>query len=304
MTLGQTGDDELNLTVKKVLKWLGILAVIWLVGSLAFVKYIGAWGIVFPSHAHETVPPDIPAEVQAPAILLFTKTNSFRHKEAITAGTVFFESLAKQQGWSLFHTENSAVFNADDLSRFAVVIFHNASGDTLSDDQQLVFQAWLQAGGGWIGVHAAGDGSHTDWPWYVENLLGVNFTAHIMGPQFQTARVSNERPQHRVMQQLPEAWPHEEEWYSWDESPRGKGFTILASIDEESYSPVQKIAGAENDLRMGDHPVIWSRCIGEGRSLYTALGHQAQAYDNAQYTVLLENAIAWAMKTQACQETP
>jgi type 1 glutamine amidotransferase len=55
---------------------------------------------------------------------------------------------------------------------------------------------------------------------------------------------------------------------------------------------------------MGDHPVIWSRCIGEGRSLYTALGHKAEAYDNAQYTVLLENAIAWAMTAGACQETP
>ena len=190
-----------------------------------------------------------------------------------------------------------------DLSRFAVVIFHNASGDTLSDDQHLVFQSWLENGGGWIGVHAAGDGSHQDWPWYVENLIGANFTAHIMGPQFQSADVINEIPRHRTMQQLPQTWSHREEWYSWQESPRNKGFTILASIDEDSYTPWQKIAGAETDLRMGDHPVVWSRCIGDGRSLYTALGHQAEAYDNTEYRCLLENAIYWAMDSQVCRET-
>lgn len=294
----------MNSTVKKILKWLGILALVWIVGSLVFIKYIGAWGIVFPSHAHETVAPEIPAALEPPAILLFTKTNSFRHKEAIAAGTVFFESLAEERGWSLFHTENSAVFNADDLSRFAVVVFHNASGDTLSDEQQLVFQAWLENGGGWIGVHAAGDGSHKDWPWYLENLIGADFTAHIMGPQFQSATVINEMPQHGVMQQLPDSWSHEEEWYSWEESPRGKGFTILASVDEDSYTPWQKIAGSEVDLSMGDHPVVWARCVGQGRSLYTALGHQAQAYDSVEYARLLENAITWTMAAEACKETP
>ncbi len=77
----------------------------------------------------------------------------------------------------------------------------------------------------------------------------------------------------------------------------------MASIDEDSYTPWQKIAGAETDLRMGDHPVVWSRCIGDGRSLYTALGHQAEAYDNTEYRCLLENAIYWAMDSQACRET-
>ncbi len=294
----------MNSTVKKILKWVGILLLVWIVGSLALLKYIGAWSVFFPSHAHETVAPEIPASVELPAILVFTKTNSFRHKEAIEAGAVFFEQLAQAQGWSMFHTENGAVFNAEDLSRFAVVIFHNASGDILSQEQQLAFQTWLQDGGGWLGVHAAGDGSHQDWPWYVENLLGAKFTAHPMDPQYQVADVTNEMPDHPVMTGLPKNWQHEEEWYSWERSPRGKDFTILVSIDEQSYSPIQKILGAENDLRMGDHPVVWNRCIGEGRAIYSALGHQAKAYEDSKHKQLLENAITWAMDTQVCKGNP
>jgi len=55
---------------------------------------------VFPSHQHETVAPVIPDTVTPGAVLVFTKTNSFRHKEAIPAGVTFFQSLAIEKGWS------------------------------------------------------------------------------------------------------------------------------------------------------------------------------------------------------------
>ncbi len=286
--------------ISKVLKWVAAMVLLFVIGSLGFIQYIGAWNIVFPSHQHETVAPKISDRVAPGAVLVFTKTNSFRHKEAIPAGVAFFQSLAIEKGWSLFHTENGAVFNARDLSRFSLVIFHNTSGDTLSIKQQMVFQSWLNSGGGWLGVHAAGDNSHKDWPWYLKTLIGANFIGHPMTPQFQVATVSNELPENAVMAKLPTSWSHEEEWYSWDKSVRGKGFTVLASIDESSYSPIQKMMGKETDLHMGDHPVVWNRCIGKGRAIYSALGHQAKAYSNKEHRQLLENAIVWAMDTRSC----
>ena len=125
-----------------------------------------------------------------------------------------------------------------------------------------------------------------------------------MGPQFQVAEVHTEDPDHPVMAGLPPQWQHEEEWYSWEQSPRQAGFDILAIIDEDSYSPVQNFAGQSNDLRMGDHPVVWSRCIGSGRSLYSAMGHSAAAYDNPRHQRLLENGLDWAMDRDACGATP
>lgn len=272
-----------------------VLAVLAVVAGLGYVRYIGAWNLVFPSTHHDTVAPHLPGDLVSPAVLVFSKTNAFRHIEGIPAGNRAIEGIARQQGWGFYATENGALFNAADLARFDAVVFHSATGDMLSDEQQQAFQKWLQAGGGWLGIHAAGDDSHADWPWYVDNLVGAKFTAHILGPQFQRATVILENQEHPALQGIPDIWQHAEEWYSWERSPRENGFTVLATLDEGSYTPVQKFMGRERDLRMGDHPVVWSNCVGNGRSLYLAMGHQAEAFEQPQVRKLINNALSWLM---------
>jgi type 1 glutamine amidotransferase len=281
------------------MKFLKILLLIVVVGvALALVSIwkVGAWHLVFPSQNHDTVAPAIPNDLAAPAVLVFSKTNSFRHNEGIAGGAKALQEIAAQRKWGLFHTENGAVFNARDLAKFDVVVFLNASGDILNDEQESAFESWLQAGGGWLGIHAAGDSSHLAWKWYRDNLIGATFTAHIMGPQFQRATVVLENHQHPVLKDLPDIWQHEEEWYSWEQTPRVEGFTILAVLDEDSYTPVQNFMGQSRDLRMGDHPVVWSKCVGSGRSVYAAMGHKAEAFGQPQVRQLLENSLAWLIE--------
>jgi type 1 glutamine amidotransferase len=270
--------------------------------ALGLLWYIGAWNLVFPSADHDVVAPQLPGELSAPAILIFSKTNAFRHKDGIAGGNRALTEIADARGWSVFVTENGAIFNGRDLDRFEVVIFQNASGDMLSNEQEMAFQQWLEAGGGWLGIHAAGDGSHAGWQWYMDELIGAEFTAHIMGPQFQVATVMTEQPGHPVNRDMEQSWQHEEEWYSWASSPRERGFSVLASLDENSYTPVQKLLGSERDLRMGDHPVIWANQVGQGRSLYSALGHRGEAFDSPQYRRILGNAISWLMAAEGNTE--
>lgn len=292
--------------VFRILAGLGVIVLLLAAAGLVVIRQTGLWGIVFPSHSHETAPPELPADLTRPAILLFTKTNSFRHIAAIEASAPLFAEIARRRGASLFHTENSATFSPELLARFDVVVFANASGDTLSDEQDAAFAAWLEAGGGWVGIHAAGDGSHEDWTWYVDNLIGAKFIAHIMDPQFQTARLVIEDRGHPATRALPEQWSHEEEWYSWESSPRDAGFHVLVSVDESSYSPHFSLGGREIDLRMGDHPAIWTGCVGKGRALYSALGHQAAAYESPEYQSVLEGAVAWAagLEGEDCDGSP
>ena len=284
--------------LKRTLTVIVVVFALLAAGFLGFVYHIGAWNILFPSSHHETTPPSMPQMDARPSILLFTKTNSFRHKAAIRAGSNLFQALSSQNDWNIFATENSAVFNPEDLGKFDVIIFHNVTGNAFSADQQSAFEGWLLAGGGWLGTHAAGDGSHFNWPWYMKNLIGVRFTAHTMGPQFQDANMINEDREHRVMSGLPEYWTHNEEWYSWGESARNNGFTVLASVDEATYRPEQNLFGRKTDLRMGDHPVIWRNCVGNGRSVYSALGHAAAAYEDANHIRLLENALYWLLEAK------
>ena len=287
----------------RILRVVMFMAVIGVAVSLFAIWKMGAWNLVFPDNSHDTVAPVIPADLASPAVLVFSKTNGFRHVEGIAGGAKALQAITSKHRWGMFYTENGAVFNEQDLARFDVVVFLNASGDMLSDAQESAFQSWLTAGGGWLGIHAAGDSSHLGWQWYRDNLIGATFTAHIMGPQFQTATVVLENHQHPALRDLPNIWQHEEEWYSWEESPRAEGFTVLATIDESSYVPVADFMGTQTDLRMGDHPVVWTNCIGNGKSVYAAMGHRAEAFEQPQFRQLLESALTWLIDTrgEACR---
>ena len=281
----------------RFIRGLLVLALVFSVASLAYIWNIGAWHFLFPSTQHDTVAPALPAGLSSPAVLVFSKTNGYRHRDGIAGGAQALSEIANARDWSYFHTENGAVFNARDLARFDAVVFLNVTGDILDTQQEDAFQQWLAGGGGWLGIHSAGDTQQVDWRWYMDELIGPRFTAHIMSPQFQRATVVLENQRHPALRGIPDIWTHVEEWYSWDGSPRELGFTILATLDEDSYTPVQKVpwSGTQRDLRMGDHPVVWSRCIDSGRSLYTAMGHKAEAFEQPQFRLLLENSLSWLM---------
>lgn len=286
---------------KKMLLVLGFLLTLLLAGGLVFIWQVGAWNILFPSSQHDQLAPQLPAGLNS-GVLVFSKTNSFRHKEGIAGGLEAFAQIAEQMQFEMFATENGAVFNPQDLARFDVVVFLNATGDMLNEAQETAFKDWLEAGGGWLGIHAAGDGSHAGWTWYVENLLGAEFTAHILGPQFQTATLVTEQIEHPANAELPASWDALEEWYSWKESPRQRGFQVLATVDENTYSPVQNLFGNSRDLRMGDHPITWTNCVGAGRTFYTALGHTREAFAHHFFQVKLSNALHWLRGDAPCQK--
>ena len=251
--------------------------------------------VFFPSHDHDTVPPEVP-DLSRPAVLVLSKTNGFRHEEAIPAGIEALDAMARARGWSIFATENGAVINEADLAKFDVVVFHNTSGPILDQTQEKALRTWIEKGGGFVGLHGAGGDSSYEWDWYVDELIGAQFVGHPMGPQFQEATIIVEDRTHPASRHLPATWSRVDEWYSFAESPRGKGVRVLARLDESTYVPEMNLFGLySRDLAMGeDHPVIWSRCLGQGRTFYSALGHRPEAYREEAHLRLLEGAIAWA----------
>jgi len=257
--------------------------------------------VFFPAHDYETVPPDVSTlDPDAPALLVFTKTNGFRHEAAIPAGLDAIRQIAERRGWRVFHTENAAVFAPEILPRFAAAIWHNTSGDLLTPAQRAAFRSWIEAGGGFVGIHGAGGDFEYQWPWYVEHLIGAQFIGHPLGPQFQRATVRVAATDQPATRKLPASWSYTEEWYSFDRNPRAAGSTVLVGVDERSYSP--RVSGfyallgiGEADLAMGaEHPVVWQHCVLRGRAIYSALGHAPETYAMPEYRNLLEGAIAWA----------
>ena len=153
------------------------------------------------------------------------------------------------------------------------------------------FRQWIEGGGGYAGVHGSGGDPVYFWDWYADTLIGARFKGHPMSPQFQQARVVVEDRNSAITAGLGDGWAMTEEWYSFEASPRATGAHVLATLDEATYSPVG-MGGA--DLRMGDHPIAWMKCIDDGRSFYTAIGHRPESYTEPHSAALLERGIEWA----------
>ena len=51
------------------------------------------------------------------------------------------------------------------------------------------FKGWVEAGGGFVALHGAGGDPSYKWQWYVDNLIGAQFTGHTLSPQFQQGRL-------------------------------------------------------------------------------------------------------------------
>ena len=264
----------------------------WIVATGRLPLARNVYRAFVPSSAHDTVPPEVPA-LPDPAVLVFTKTNGFRHFEAIDAGSAALEQIASRRGWSVYRTENGAVFEPRILDRFRVVVWHNASGAPLNESQREALRGWIEAGGGFVGVHAALDDSHASWEWYSTQVVGAGFIGHAI--ENQRAALRLDLPEHPVTRDLEREWEHFDEWYSFDRSVRGDpGVEVLVSVDESTYEPRLKLLWIDEDLSMGDHPIVWTRAVGAGRALLCALGHVGEVYADPSLLSILENGIDWA----------
>jgi len=236
-----------------------------------------------------------------PRVLLFEKITGFRDAPSVDAAHAALEALAARNGWSLVSTDRGGAMHASVLRHFDAVIWNNISGDALTLSQRRAFKRFIEEGGGFVGIHgAAGDPAYF-WDWYVDTLIGARFIGHPMEPQFQDARITIAANSTGIDAGLPREWTMNDEWYSFARSPRVIGATVIASLDERSYKPGRAPYGGPA-LAMGDdHPIAWSRCIGRGRSFYSAIGHRPETYADPHHLRLLEQAVRWAA-AGSCQK--
>mgnify|MGYP001449314978 CR=1 FL=1 len=225
-------------------------------------------------------------------ILVFQKINGFHHGNSVTMATSAIEELGKKLGWSVSITDKGGAFTPELLSQFDVVIWNNNSGDVLTMSQRNAFEEYINAGGGYLGIHGAGGDTRYYWEWYSKILLGAQFTGHPGSPQFQRATLHVLDNPARIAKSLGRKVTLEDEWYSFQKSARISGADIIVNLDESTYVPE---GWHGEDISMGkDHPIVWSRCVGKGRAFYTAIGHRPDLYSSAANLTLLEDALLWA----------
>lgn len=212
-------------------------------------------------------------------VLVFSKTAAFRHG-SIKVGKPALIELGKANGISVDTTEDASVFTEDNLKKYNAVVFLSTTGDILNMYQQAAFERYMQAGGGYVGIHAATDCEYT-WPWYGK-LSGAYFKSH---PSQQMAKLVVNDNTHPSTAHLPAIWERFDEWYNFKKAP-GNEVKVLISIDEKSYK------GGENGA---SHPMAWYHDYDGGRAFYTELGHTDESFADPVYLKHLLGGIQYAI---------
>jgi cytochrome c len=212
-------------------------------------------------------------------ILVFSKTKGYRH-ESIKAGKLALVKLGEENKIKVDTTEDATVFTEDRLGRYSAVVFLSTTGDVLDQYQQNEFMRFIQAGGGFVGIHAAADTEY-DWWWYGK-LLGAYFKSH---PQQQKANVLRQPIEKGWLNlKAPEPWERFDELYNYKKI--SADIHVLFKLDEKSYE------GGENN---NDHPIVWFHDFDGGRSFYTGFGHTDESYQDPIFLGQLLGGLDYAI---------
>ena len=212
------------------------------------------------------------------------------HKPFVDAAKVWLAKMATENNFTVDYIEDTEKINDAFLADYRLFIQLNYPPYNWTDTAKGAFIKYIEEGkGGWIGFHHATllgefDGFQM-WPWFHDFMGGIRFKTYI--PTFVTGTVTVEDKNHPTMRGVKSPFVIEnEEWYTYDKSPR-PNVHVLASVDEKTYTP-------STEIKMGDHPVIWTNEHYKARNIYIFMGHHPELFENPAFTQIFRNAIFWA----------
>jgi type 1 glutamine amidotransferase len=214
-----------------------------------------------------------------PKVLIFSKTKGYRHK-SIEVAKIALINLAKENNFEADTSENAELFSDKNLKQYATVLFLNTTGDILNDKQQIAFERYIQASGGYVGVHAAADTEY-DWPWFGK-LNGAYFLSH---PKVQEAKFIIKDATHNSTKFLTDSvWIKIDELYNYKNI--NPDINVLITIDEKSYT------GGKNG---SFHPFAWYQNFEGGRAFYTGMGHTPESWKDINFLKHILGGLTYAI---------
>jgi uncharacterized protein len=270
-----------------------------------------------PPGAMEKISEALPAEAYAKPkkdrkVLIFAKTNGFRHASIPTGKLALAEMGKKTGAFEAVVSDDLANFEEDALKTFDAVCFLNTTGSlfmphpeqlkTMSDDEKKAaqetserlqgnFMNFVRNGGGFIGIHSATD-TFYDWKEYGEMINGY-FDGHPWGagtPVSIKVEPSQEaNPLVAMFEGQNVEFP--EEIYQLKAPYDSKSVQMLLRLDTEKTDMTLKGINRTDK----DFGVAWVRNWGKGRMFYCSLGHNNEMYWHPKVIRHYLAGIQWAL---------
>ncbi len=226
------------------------------------------------------------SRAQTPFKVFMIASKASDHIAMSTEAKIQVEKLGAANGFTVDYTTDPALITEANLAKYQVFLQCHFAPFEMSVAQRAIFQKFIDDGKGWVGIHAAGltgdqfNPSMPTWTWYTEFFGGITWVVH---PALQTGTILFEDRTHPITQNLPASFQLKDEWYEWNKNPR-PNVHVLAKADESTYKQVKP---------QGDHPMIW--CNPKyPKMVYIGIGHDVSDWTNANYILLIREALMWA----------
>ena len=257
----------------------------------------------------KALPDKAPAAPKAKRkILIFSKTNGFRHG-SIAIGAKAIAMMGDKTGaYTALHTEDESFFEPEKLKTFDAVFMLNTTGNCFGvkggnskeakDREEMLKKSladFVSSGKGLAGCHSATD-TYGGWKEY-NKMMGGSFAGH---PWHTKVPIKNLEPKNPVNASF-----DGKDFEITDEIYQFRADTALPSDRKFLLAlDTQKMDVSKGNRKDGLYPVSWIAPYGKGRTFYCSLGHRDEIYWNPTILKHYLAGIQYALGDLEADATP
>ncbi len=220
-------------------------------------------------------------------VLVFTKNGEGYVHDNIPSSIKGIQQLGKENNFLVDVSEDAGIFTEDNLKQYDALIFSNTNNGVFdTDEQRIAFIRYIEAGGGFVGIHSA-CATERDWPWFWK-VVGGKFVRHAPFQEF-TVKVIDTT--HLSTSFFTTDWIREDECYYVNEI--NPDIHILMAADLNTIEDKGKDEYPGNTFGT-TFPLVWCHEFDGGREWFTALGHSIEDYSEPVFLKHLLGGILWA----------
>ncbi len=220
-------------------------------------------------------------------ILVYTKNGEGYVHDNIENCVTAILKLGDENGFLVDVSDDPAVFSQENLEPYGCIVFANTNNDVFdTDEQKVAFMRYIQAGGGFAGIHSA-CGTERNWPWFIR-MLGGSFEVHAGFQKFEADVIDKDHPSTR---ELPDRWVRTDECY------------FLKNMNPDIHVLIRHDLNTIEDKRLDDFvekfgwdfPGAWYHEFEGGRSWFTSYGHDKEDYKDPVLMAHILGGIVYAI---------